>query len=97
MLAAWSKEEDPDCEEINLKALDLDENENYVDCGEINVKKIHSLFSEAYYDSRKFETETEAEAEAEEEEKDGEKEDGKILCWLKMKKMRIRWMAFCVS
>lgn len=79
MLASWSKEEDPDCEEITLKALDLDENENYVDCGEINVKKIHSLFSEAYYDSRKFETETEAEAEAEEEEKDGEKEDGKNI------------------
>lgn len=56
MLAAWSKEEDPDCEEINLKALDLDENENYVDCGEIKAKKIHSLFSDTYYDSRKFKT-----------------------------------------
>ena len=56
MLAAWSKEEDPDCEEVTLKALDLDENENYVDCGEIKAKKIHSLFSDTYYDSRKFKT-----------------------------------------
>lgn len=49
MLAAWSKEEDKGCEELTLKALDLDENEHYVDCGEIQVKKIHSLFSETYY------------------------------------------------
>lgn len=66
---AWSKEEDLECEELTLKALDLDANENYVDCGEIQVKKIHSLFSEAYYDSRKYETKAEAKWE--------EKEDGK--------------------
>ena len=79
MLAAWSKEEDPECEEITLKALDLDANENYVDCGEIKVKKIHSLFSEAYYDSRKFETK----AEAEEEAKKGVKEDEKNIVLVK--------------
>ena len=86
MLAAWSKEEDPDCEEITLKALDLDENENYVDCGEIKAKKIHSLFSDTYYDSRKFKTkEDEKEAGEDvvlvEDEVDADSEDG-ILCEL---------------
>ena len=81
MLAAWSKEEDEDCEELTLKAFDLDENEHYVDCGEIQVKKIHSLFSETYYDSRKFRTKEDGKETGEdvvlvEEEDDADSEDG---------------------
>lgn len=86
MLAAWSKEEDKDCEELTLKAFDLDENEHFVDCGKIQVKKIHSLFSETYYDSRKFRTKKDGKEAGEdvvlvEEEGDADSEDG-ILCEL---------------
>lgn len=56
---AWSKEEDLECEELTLKALDLDANENYVDCGD--------------YDSRKYETKAEAKWEEKEGGKENRK------------------------
>lgn len=57
MLATWSKEEEKR-EELTLKALDLDMDGNYVDQGNLTVKRIHSLFSDTYYDGRKFDDDT---------------------------------------
>lgn len=55
MLILWSNE-DSNIETIKLKAVNLDETtENYINEGEIEVNRIHSLFSEKYYDSRTFE------------------------------------------
>lgn len=53
MLALWSNK-DARTDVIELKAVDLDEEENYVEQGVVKVNRIHSMFSEKYYDNRSF-------------------------------------------
>lgn len=57
MCALWSNE-NANLENLSLKAVDLSENDEYLEQGEIKVKRIHSIFSEKFYDNRKDEKDT---------------------------------------
>ena len=57
MCALWSNE-NAKLENLNLKAVDLGENDERLEQGEIIVKRIHSIFSEKFYDNRKDEKDT---------------------------------------
>lgn len=52
----WSNEDvQPKAQEsIELTAFDLDDNAKYINEGTITVRKINSLYSQHYYDKRKF-------------------------------------------
>lgn len=52
MCAWWSNEDDLFTDQIELQAVDLDEQKKYVDEGKIAVKRISTLFSDVYYDKR---------------------------------------------
>jgi len=61
MCALWSGEEEKSKEKLEsvvIKAIDLDECGNNLEQGTITVKRIHSLFSEKFYDTRKLESDT---------------------------------------
>lgn len=53
MVALWSNEPDT-TEEIAISAFDID-GEKLISAGSLPVKRIHSMFSQRYYDRRKFE------------------------------------------
>lgn len=57
MCALWSNE-NSDIKELKLKAIDLDESGNLLPQGEIELKRIYSLFSDKFYDTRKFKDDT---------------------------------------
>ena len=59
MCAWWSNEDDPFTDQIELQAVDLDEQKKYVDEGKIIVKRLTSTFSQKYYDLRKFDDDAE--------------------------------------
>lgn len=52
-LIYWSNESDTTTTQISLKAVDIVD-EKVKNQGEIDVKKVYSLFSEKFYDRRKF-------------------------------------------
>ena len=58
MCAWWSNEDDQFTDEIELQAVDLDTNKKRVMEGSVFVKRINSVFSDAYYDKRKFTDDT---------------------------------------
>ena len=58
MCALWSNENDETTQELNLKAIDLDEKETHIEQDEIRVKRIYSIFSEKFYDNRSFDSDT---------------------------------------
>lgn len=54
MVALWMNK-DAHNEELSLSAFDIDEKKGkIIPCGKLPVYKIHSLFSDKYYDKRKF-------------------------------------------
>ena len=54
MCAWWSNEDDRFTQEIELDAYDINDEHKAEYQGKVKVKQIHSLFSEKYYDLRKF-------------------------------------------
>lgn len=54
MCALWSNEDDCFTNEINIKAINLDENNCKLDEGSISVKRIYSSYSDVYFDTRSF-------------------------------------------
>lgn len=52
MCAWWSNEDDLFTDQIELQAVDLDEQKRYVDGGIVTVKRLNRMFSESYYDRR---------------------------------------------
>ena len=54
MLALWGNETDRTTNSLVLKAFDLTSESELIDEGEIVVRQINSMFSEKYYDTRKF-------------------------------------------
>ena len=54
MCAWWSNEDDKFTQEIELDAYDINDEHKVEYQGKVKVKQIHSLFSEKYYDLRKF-------------------------------------------
>lgn len=55
----WSNEKDDMTTRFDLQAYDLDENRNLVDEGKITVRSINTIFSEKYFDNRRFDDDTE--------------------------------------
>lgn len=54
MCAYWSNEND-DIDKIIIDAFDINKEKKLNPCGQLKVEKIYNLYSEKYYDKRKFE------------------------------------------
>ncbi|MGU8835702.1 hypothetical protein ACV3UL_15600 [Clostridium perfringens] len=57
MVALWSNEDGLEIDHFKLKAFDIVNNKLSCD-GELDVKKIFNIYSEKYYDKRKFDSDT---------------------------------------
>lgn len=54
MVALWSNEEDKELDNFNIEAYDINAAEELVYVEKLPIKKIHTQYSERYFDKRKF-------------------------------------------
>lgn len=54
MVALWSNEDDTELESFNIPAYDINTNNELVFVRELPIKKIHSSYSQKYFDKRTF-------------------------------------------
>ncbi|MBQ8703446.1 MAG: hypothetical protein IJ524_03610 [Bacteroidales bacterium] len=54
MVALWSNEDDKELESFNIDAYDIKADGELVDGDKLPVRKIHTQYSECYFDKRKF-------------------------------------------
>ena len=54
MVALWSNEDDNELDNFNISAYDINAQNELTYVGELPIKKIHSQFSDSYFDKRKF-------------------------------------------
>ncbi len=54
MVALWSNEDDNDLDSFNISAYDINANNELEFVGDLPIKKIHSSYSQKYFDKRSF-------------------------------------------
>lgn len=59
MVALWSNEDDTELDNFNISAYDINGKNELVFAGDLPIKKIHSSYSQKYFDKRTFEDDIE--------------------------------------
>lgn len=54
MVALWSNEDDYELEKFDIMAYDINAQNELIEVEELPIKKIHSQYSDSYFDKRKF-------------------------------------------